>query len=920
MPVPNPPVRRLPLVDRQQLLIALVVTICAALLFVTLWKLTPTRSFHADELTNLRMHVLREQGIHAEEQHRYFHGFYAWWMSGDRFDERYARIPAMIAVVLGLFSFSALAGRLGGRWAALAAPFMILVWPRTWDDGQEMRYYGVIFLAATLGMHSLLFIRRGFIYLPLAALAALLWLMSGWHATAAAWHGGALVAGFVLAAMVVWDRLQEWKSLPSEGRPRFPLLGVGVPVALGAGGIVVTLAVVPRILRSVSGRGLDDYLGRLGELNPRLTDLARWYSCWVADGFHPYPALAWILVPTFSLLILAGGVSLWKRHRAILLAMVGLLVFQLAGALLFRLSWVNIAFAHKYLTSSGAMMAMLVVLGSVWVTRWIGERWPRASWLGPTAIALLFVAPLLPRTAVSALGDASHFRQLWTAVMKRSGDDVPVALVVGEAMQSQKVYRYLMPRFVVHEAVAEGFERNPAALGLLARRKPVFVICHPFQIPRFEESGGFVKLEDFPSNFTKVWDFVLMGPPPQTRVAAGSPVDVDRKGEFLFLERGSWQLTGGVATIDGKEVGDGTVVPFEARQLVSISADGARRLIPVLVDGRLRREAAFASDGPLDPFNEPKYRAETRCYFLSNVEQVEYDLHIPADANGLVVEVERDEPRNGSFSVRFGEDLVGFFIDAPRANTPGAGSLWEVVIPIPPSIAGTDQTVRIAYHGENSVRDSDSDKVRVLKLRALRLERLSGNVTAATNQLRFAKLASPPKWAPTGMVDFRTPGSEKFVALANQITGNWDNPQIVQNERGVSIQFPESFPSQIAAFEPFAIEPNRLLAFEIVARGRNLIEKNAAPMISYYKADGAVVRSGQLSQKYITSEDPDWTARLFFEYPPEEASFAVIGLYLNCPKGRGVRVRDDARIDIRSIRFLSSYLDTFDAMLLNQTP
>jgi hypothetical protein len=892
--------------DRQLIAVVGIILLLGAFLFGALWKLTPTRSFHADELTNLRIHVYREGGKRVEEQHRLFHEFYAWWLT-DRLGERYARIPSMVFVTLGLLSFAALAGRIGGRWAALWAALLILFWPRTWDDGQEMRYYGFIFLSSTLGLHCLLSICRGWIYWPLASLAFLLYVQIGWHPTGVAWHGTALVSGALLAGWEVWRRTRAWRSLPKP-RP-FPWLSVGLPILIAVIGLIGVALLAPAILRQSTGMTFDQILGRIGRLRPEGIHLWRWYVAWVGDRFAPYPALHWLLYPIYTALCGMGAVLLWRRHRSLAVIFAGLIVLQLLQALFFRFSWRPIAGNHKYLTSSGAIIALSLALGMAWACRFWAERLPRWRAAAPVLVLVLFLIPMLPRTLVSATGDASHFRQVWTSIMARSeGRGVPIALAVGEMIQSARTYRYLMPRFLLQEYPAEDIMQSRALTGLIARRNPVFVVCHPFQVRRVVRNGHFQVLERFQSNFTEDWNFVLMGVPSGHRLAAGSWAQLSESDEVYFLEPSLWTVDGGSVQIGAQLLTEGSVLAVDAHTTATITnLVGMPRLIPTLQEGPIRRQGGLASDGPFDSANMPRVRDNELHYHVSNVDQVDYDLFIPRDANRLIIEVTRDLPRLGSFTVQINRELIGLYIDVPLPEKdPGAGSTWNVIIPIRPQHRGVPATVTIGNHGENSIRKADTDEVRVLKIRALRLETQNERSPITPNHLEINPLTPAPPWASGGVVDFRRPESVQLLSIAGSTEGSWEKPEFrFHPERGTSIHLPERMPSQIVSLPAMAVTPGELLCIEIEARGRNMILKNAAPMVGYYRADGSMIRSGQLSQKYITSSDPDWTRRTFLEAIPADAVAAVPAFYLNSPSAPGTRLRDDSRIDLREIRFLT---------------
>lgn len=875
--------------------VLLLVAIAAAF-FVAVWKLTPGRSFHADELTNLIMHMLREGGVAAEEQHRYFHDFYAWWLQYD-FDERYARIPSLATSILSLFALAALAWRIAGRGAAVIAALLFVLWPRTWDDAQEMRYYSFLFLCGTLGFHLLLSTLRG-AWWTLPVLAGMLGIVVGWHATATPFHAGALG---LAAAIVLCNAAREAKRWRTDGGS-FPAWKVGVPAGLLAAGLIAALAVGPAFVsRNVTGiMNLGDAFSRM-RFEPWY--LLQWVVNWGGDRFHPYPAAALLLWPGFLGLAAIGGAVLWRRAPMLLLCGVALFLAQAAAALLFRHTWQFVAFTPKYLTSSGVGLFLLIALGIDAALRWSRHQQDWRRGLAPVAIFALFVLPLLPRTYFSATGDAAAYADLWKSVLRRADGQTAFVAANGEFKQSSKVYRYLIDGFKIHEATSESFLLPNATYPIsaaVARRNPVFFIIHPKHVEPATEKGFLRVLESRRSTHSTNWDFVLLGKGADRHVATGTRIDLTNGERIQFLEAGTWKLAGPSATTLGeRKLSPGELLaPAQFETIEVADAPAGAALVPVLVDGEFTRAAGFADDGPLHGENAPRGSEETPIYQLANVFEVDYDLFIPDDARSLEVHAQRDLPELASYLVRLDGQPVGLFLDDPKRSSEPE---WVGILPLAPEKRGRVVRVTISYHGENSVRKPDSDKVRVLRLQRLVVSAKEPEKRAAKDNLfRAVRFVPPPKWAPQGIIDFSKPGGADLLSFPEE---KEPIPEVTQLAHAVMIGLEPKTESQLVIFPPIAVRPGEVLGLEILGRTRNMLAKDAAPVIHLYKGDGAIIRSGQLSQLYYDSLDPDWTNRTFLESIPPEAAFAVVGFYINSPRTHH-RLRDDARLEFKHLRFL----------------
>lgn len=480
----------------------------AAFMFLVLWVIVPNRSIHQDEFTNVRIHGLRERGENAESQHRYFHEFYAWWLTKP-LDHRQARIPAMVIASLNLFLFAALCYRLAGFRAAALASILFLVWPRSWDDAQEMRYYGFVYFTAVISFHALLSMLRGATLWPMLVLPALLYGLRYWHPTPLPFQVGMLgIAALILVVQTVRPIIC-WKQSEEHA---FPLREIMLPGALLSGGMTAAGFLVPRILESLNVSSLIESQFKQG-LEPRLGDLMTWFFAWVDDRYATEFPLLRIVRAGYVAFLALGAVALARSGKWFLSAGVLLLLGQLAGALFTQGSWERLALGYKYLTSSAVFLMVLLALGMDRGIALVQERWPNHSPAAYAALAVFFFLPILPRTWFSATGDASNFDAIWSEIAKISEEEGAVPIVYGSSdfTMSYPLYRKLLPQGKA--LLAPEHEVGSAAVKFfVSRDEPVIIVYHSGRLDELHGRENYREVTSWRSNFTPSWDMTLLVP------------------------------------------------------------------------------------------------------------------------------------------------------------------------------------------------------------------------------------------------------------------------------------------------------------------------------------------------------------------------------------------------------------------------
>lgn len=853
--------------SRVQALAAVIVMSVA--FFVALRLLAPHRSFHQDELTNIRMHALREKGIAAEEQHRTFHNFYAWWLEG-HFTESGARLPSTVAVTLSLLLLAALAGRLGGHRAAVAAAVLYLCWPRAWDDGLEMRYYGLVMLCSLVGLHALLSLFRGAALWPFLTMALLFAALRHWHPTAIPFHLSLLAIAMTVCAARATKILTTKRpdNTPLPWRRLGPALAV---VLIGVAGIAL---VAPRLAADLkvgklleAGEGIADW-----GLAP--TDLIRWLFGWVDDRLSlATPAVRTVRLG-FLALVAFGTWRLARHHSRFAVAGAILLLSQFAAAALVQHSWSRLAIGYKYMTSSSAVLLLAMALGLGALAAWAQRQRPARRWGVFAALLAFYFVPLAPRLGLAALGDGSHFRDAWTRIFALSGDKVPLVIGRAEFTQSEWGYRRLIPDFQAMVWPEEDI--GPLAMPYLSvRRRPVFLAYDPDRRAAIESTGNFEFVESYRSNFTPTWDFDLYTKKGDIQIAAGGWADLKPGTSILIAETGRWEMSG-AATLEGwpstetrAEVKAGTLLRVQ-------NAAPLARLIPDFTQ-TVTRQGAFAQKGEMDRWNRIIRRDGRGVYSLSNNYSIEYDLMFPHEHAYLEVATRVDDPVGGGMLLELDDELVGLYA-LPTELTAGTMAVYRMEIP--DRFAGRGVVATLTNLAENSARDADSPKVRVTTIESLSIVAKKPEEQISPNHLSGIELAAPPAFAPNGEINLATALKDRVFDLLSEATKGemW----IEDGHFCVSPANPSAYQN---VFTPrWPVKPNTYLVPEVEVRVRNLRSTNLVPVVHLYDAAGKTVKSDTFSAMPVSRTNVDWVRRLGLVLVPERAVSASLMFYVNDDK------------------------------------
>lgn len=860
-------------------LTTLAVLAAGTLLFLlSTLALAPGRSFHPDELTNLRMHALREQGVDAERVHATFHGFYKWWL-GLGFSERHARLPSIAAATLAMVLFWSLCWRLGGRGAALAGMVVFLAWPRAWDDALEMRYYAVILMAAMAGLHLLAFSRRGWVLLPGLGMAGLVALLVFWHPTPLPFHGGLLVLSGVYTLMAI-----------RRGWPRpWALAGPVTWLVLMVVGAVVAM---PRV-RAEFGHAIA--AESLLETGPEamLRPLATWFFAWVDDVMAtPWPG-RWVLRASLLALAGAGVVALWRRQRWMLWCGVALLLIQYVAVMISNQSLERLARAPKYMTSAGALVMLAVAMGMAWAVEAAGRRHPRGAMLAMAAVALLYVAPLAPRLYKSIALDGSRYRDLWAVLAREAPGRTPLLFASTETTQAIPFYRYLLPELPLRPGFDHLVGRG-AIPYLVCREEPVFLAYSPKRLEGLPGVELYQPVAALESNFSDSWHVTVLRPRGHRRLAGGAALDlVAGRRNVLVVEDGRWQLEGeGDATIDGKWLQPGSIISLEAGAMLQVEAtSGIVRLVPA-ADAPARRSAVYTLDGPLGQYDRPELLDGRPIYRLTGNHAVHYELWSPREPAVLAIEILHDLPVNGGFMLSIDDCVEQVFVDA-EGPEPGEPVLY--IHEIPAAKRGRPIRVGITHAGESQRGAPDDDTVRSLKLVSLSVvpTRL-GTPPATGGGLDPTKFPPAADWMPAnGILDF-TQADHSALWLTTPVPPPHPVPRRTQS--GLSIRLPAAMQSQLIQLPPMKVPEGAQLLFEFRARTRNILRKDAVPALIHVTAEGAVQAMLQLTQQGIDRDTTQWTTYRFISEARPGAPIVIFGFFLNSPEAE--RLRDDATLEL----------------------
>ncbi len=878
-PIPSP--RQIP---RADLWVAVFLIVWATLFAATLLSLANGRSFHQDELHVLAVEKKAEVGIETESQHQHFHAFQHWWLK-DRLNQRHARIPSIVFVTLGMISLALLAWRLGGRNAAAAAALVYTLWPRAWDDGLEMRYYGLIFLAGTLGFHALLSLARGAFLWPAGAMALLFAVMARWHPTAIPFHGALLLVAFGVSLLGMIRRLREWNTRRDPASIR-ALVAPSLVVAIS---LIVGVAVLGRVYTHLGGSAIADRFGKLGGGNYNLLDLGRWFVAWVDDRFAgDFPAIR-ILRLSFPVLVAVGLWRLWKSSRLLAGCGVAILVLQLALAGVFSLGWGRVVFGYKYITSSSVLLVLSVAIASAWIVEAVRRRSPRAAMGAVSVLALAYAVPVLPRVYLSATGDGSHFRQLWSRLFLESGVRPPVVYATTETTQSVRPYTVLMPNFAA--TVASNQVLSPDVVpSIFHRDQPGFVALDPAILARMPWKDFLTPVESYRSNFAPAWDIELMRPRGDAQIAAGEELLLDGVANLLVLEPGHWRLNG-EATLSLPQ-------PWMAGALVAVtSAMPGARLIPDYATGPVVRNPILARVGPLDADSRPLWRESRPVYTLLSNETLAYDFWFPAADSHLVLGGASDFADRDGFLVQFNGEAAALVCNIEPAAS-GAPFLYRIAVPA--KLSGRTARVTLSRLRDSAHYLSPKKPRSALTLESVQVELATPDSLPSENFLPTLRFAARPSWAADGSYDAATDPSPWNIS---EPTRGVSGVTLSTTREGVRAALARDLGEQGIYTEAFPVTPGQALAVEIRLRLRHAITKSAVPFVYFLSAEGGIIAFDPIGGRPLDANDCDWTTRIRVGEAPPGTVAATIAIVFNSPPA--ARLREDTFIDIQGIRFLN---------------
>lgn len=858
---------------------ALLLILLAAAIFGFLANhLAATRSFHPDELMVLAVEKAADSGIELEPQHRYYHRLYQWWLE-EHFNQRSARWPSIMVGVLGLLSLAILSWRIGGPQAAVIAAALYLIWPRAWDDALELRYYGVVFLAATIAYHAVLAMRTGFVLIPMVLIGALAWLMARWHPTGFAFQALMLAGGYGICVSRLWAAVLGWKGEQhEEGKPRWLYRWkIGEATIVVLGGIAAAILLSGSLFDAAGGASLVERARGFQASNINPLDLIRWMTNWVDDRFaHEFVALRIVRV-SFVLLVLLGLWRLARLARPLLIVMVLAWIASVLLAALFANSWERMALGYKYLTFFAPLLLLALALGIQFLLSFQLHRKIVLS-----ALAIFLILPLGLRATVSAFGDASHYEQFWSYIQNRADPATPLLYANSETTQSLRPYSVLMDRLDANVVFSFEHEHGIVA-SLLDRDQPAFVALHEEALDRLPERGLLRVEKTFRSNFTPDWDILVAVPRGEVRLSGGEALFIAAPTAVLVLSGGEWVLRGGSAEINGETSLEGDRLSLRAGDYLQINPlNGELSILPSL-DDPIVRPAGIAQSSPINRRNRPILLEDrTIGYSAQHVVDLEYDVYTSGRRTLQILTEGPLNPLDG-FLVLLDGEVVGVFVFRDAEEREG-GSMLS--IPLPHTEDERNRRLSLT-------RILDGDII----IRELRL--LEDSVDRPARDVRQQMpIGAPPHWARSGERRFETDEDARIILFGfHRDTG----VRLESSGESVRVVMPADLSDGIVQFPPFAVKEGTMLIPEFEMRTRNLIRKNFVLMVQFIGSGNQLLGHPMVWQNPVDRMDTEWSRRRTVVPVPEGAEMVLFVFYVNSPPFR--RLRDDGTVEIRAIRF-----------------
>lgn len=887
----------------------------ALFLFCASMWLAGHKSFHQDELAVLSVEKRALTGRILEAQHLFYHRFYQWWLADD-FGERYARIPSALFVSLGLLSLAALAGRLDGRRLAIVAGAAYLLWPRAWDDALEMRYYGLVFLCATLGLHGFLSMLKGRIFWPMTLLSALLVLVLRWHPTAIPFHGALLMAGTGICGVKIFHTWKTWKKDP-EKQP-FPWKGIVAPSLFILIALIGTIAIAPIVYRYGGGH-LWNRIQVIWKGNFKVYHLFVWLHSWVDDRFsNPFPLIR-VLRGVFPALLFIGLVTFYKKNPWMVRICFALMVIQIVLAGVFAFQWERLSISAKYLTSTSVFLLLCLSFAVLVLHDWaskFGKRRVIAIWAG---FFLLYIMPVSTRVVISAFGDGSHLRQMWETVLEDSGETSPIVWGSSGYMQSVRPYTVLMPELNV-TCVPYYFHDKKIVPALFGREQPAYTIETPkgYRQTPFRPIVQLVKRMD--SNFTPNWSMCILKGKGSRQVLPGDLVNLNETPDFAVLESGNWRLNSpnpiscsvetehvlkglpNVIRTEEKTISPGESIHLEQYRYYEFEinqSDQPIQLIPDAAASPIHRSGGFAQVGPLEENNHPVIYNESISYELATSSSVEYDLYIPKQSTTLSIGTRTNSSFPDGVYIQLNEELFGLYSLIENDGTVLNSKVFH--LQIPEEYQG--QTVRISL---TRIRDSEhyinsSFEKDALCLDWIELSERTNEIDLSPNLFSTEGFVAMPSWIADGTLDFTRPNTadrwnaDFFGEEASDIS-------IVDGEEGDRFILTKELNTCLIYLPPLAVKEGEILIPEIEVRTKNLIRKNAVLSVHYFSKNSETVGSDVLGELAIDRTVTTWTKKRSIAIIPKGADICIFGLYINSPPF--YRLREDPMIEVKSLKFL----------------
>ena len=692
------------------------------------WQTNASRSFWIDEFHSLRLGQYEAAGI-EETGEMYHKGFFTTISPfvGGASNERWARTPAVLAMMLGVGFMAILGGLWGGRRMALSAAVVGTLSPRVLYHGGEIRYYAFLFMLGALALLVLELCRRrkGAWALPLGGLTALY----AYTIHPASGPYMALV-GMTAFGLVGWDFAKSLRpALAWRAEDRAALVRVmwlGAMLTAGVVGPLVLHAKIGEIWARQFGAVLSGKASHAPNIVPgfdffiTMVDSLYFFT----TKFHILKVLMHKLWPWG---MVAGAILLFRRNPF-------LAIFVPVSYILYFISFyfvpAQIPMAVKY-TIAGFPGLLLLIAGLLAeIPRLIGQRWPAAESKAAAVLLLAWIALNADPAYIALTDDLSHYRPALERIVElNEGPEPPIVYASSMLHAGLQFYGEPLPvesRPLVRDSKDYGI---PGVLQSLATDRSVFF---GISTVNMKYRAGFLKAISTYYSETEVLNSLLV--PwysvhlwrPRAKVIAipGRIVKLNEEAaaqltgdglKILTPVGGSWRLNnapgGSTLYVAGHPL-PSPALPFVSptSSVLTLRLEGPAptaplALLPSAHNGTIACPGGLAVRMALTPFSEPRMLGGQPVMHFSRSYWAEYVFDVPGDAAGLMVTLSEAGVVSAAFEILLNGEPFSIVAGAAGQQLIAEGT-YSRVVPLPENVRGQRIRLRFTFLSEPYIGDN----------------------------------------------------------------------------------------------------------------------------------------------------------------------------------------------------------------------